>query len=122
MMGGDGESFGDLSDDEEARDALADELGRLTGKAMFTVAEFAAATVTIFEVFRDLHGTPTAYKWEYLYEGGAFQSESADRWSEAIADPEGFYRHVAPKFIVRTSRELPDGLRGLLPGPGEVPV
>ena len=36
-----------------------DELARLPGNATFTVAEFAGDTATIFEIYRDEHGTPT---------------------------------------------------------------
>ncbi len=120
MNGGDGAG--------EVHDALFDELGRLTGKASFTVAELAVDSATIFEVSRDEHGTPTASRWTYAYEddalraGGAGGTGGADQWSGATAGTEGFYRHVAPKFIVRTTHQLPAGLLDLLPDPPEVPV
>src|ERR1022692_803433 len=122
MSGGDSAGLRDLYDEEEVHDALSDELGRLDGKATFTVAEFAVDTATIFEISRDEHGTPTAVGWKYAHEGGALRAEKTDQWSEATADPEAFYRRVAPRFIVRTPHQLPSGLRDLLPGPREVPV
>jgi len=112
-----------LPNDEEAQDALGDELGRLTGNAAFRVAEFAADAATIFEVSRDEHGTPTAVTWRYPYEGGALQLGMHDEWSQALTDPGRFHRYVAPRLIVRTPHQLPGELRGLLPSPRhEVPV
>ena len=111
-----------LSDDE-VHEALSDELGRLSGRATFTVAEFAAGAASIFEISRDEHGTPTAVGWTYEYAGGVLRIDEGDPWSQALADPEQFYRSVAPKFIVRSPQPLPGGLAGLLPGPRpEVPV
>jgi hypothetical protein len=109
--------------DEEVHEALSDELGRLSGSATFTVAEFAVGTASIFEISRDQHGTPTAIRWTYAYTGGALRVEEEDRWSQALADPERFYRCVAPKFIVRAPQRLPTGLSDLLSRPRpEVPV
>jgi hypothetical protein len=108
--------------DSEAREVLSDELGRLFGNAAFTGAEFAADGVTIFEISRDLHGTPTALSWKYAYEDGALRVGEHDRWSEDMADPERFYRRVAPKFIVRTQHPLPGRLNDLLADAGQVPV
>ncbi len=110
-----------LSDDE-VHDALSDELGRLTGNATFTIAEFAPDGATIFEVSRDEHGTPTAVRWRYTYADGTLRTDASDQWSEAMADPKMFYRQVAPKFVVCTPRQLPSGLRRLLPGPRGVRV
>jgi hypothetical protein len=111
-----------LSDDE-VHEALSDELGRLSGRATFTVAEFAAGTASIFEISRDEHGTPAAFGWTYEYPGGALQVGQEDPWSQALADPERFCRQVAPKFIVRTPQPLPSGLSDLLSGARpEVPV
>jgi hypothetical protein len=110
-----------LSDDE-VHDALSDELGRLTGNNTFTIAEFAPDGATIFEISRDEHGTPTAVRWRYAYANGTLRIGASDQWSEAMADPKLFYRQVAPKFVVCTPRQLPAGLRGLLPGPRKVPV
>jgi hypothetical protein len=109
-----------LSDDA-VHDALSDELGRLTGNAAFTVVEFAVDSATIFEISRDEHGTPTAVRWHYACDD-VLRAGAHDQWSEAMADPERFYRQVAPAFILRTPHELPSGLRDLLPGPREVPV
>ncbi len=112
------------ADDENARDALDRELGQLTGNGAFTVAGFAADAATIFEISRDEHGTPTFSWWEYRYDNGELivDDEEPDQWSEAMADPARFYRHVAPRFIVRTPGRLASGLRALLPGPRDVPV
>jgi hypothetical protein len=108
--------------DNEAQEALSEELGRLTGDATFTVAEFAVDTATIVEVSRDEHGTPVAVRWTYAYQDGVLRADQPDRWSAAMGDPDRFYRHVAPRLIVRTPRQLPRGLRDLLQGPHEVPV
>ena len=109
--------------DDEVHEALSDELGRLSGRATFTVAEFAVGAVSIFEISRDEHGTPAAVGWTYPCEDGALRVAEGDPWSDAISDPERFYRCVAPKFIVRTPLRLPTGPSGLLPGPRpEVPV
>jgi len=125
-MNGDGDAVHRaLSDDEvhealcddEVHEALCDELGRLSGSATFTVAEFAVGAASIFEISRDEHGTPSAVRWRYACEDGALQVEGEDRWSGAMADPERFYRCVAPRFIVRTPQPLPSGLAGLLSGP-----
>jgi hypothetical protein len=122
-MNGDDSAVHRALSDDEVHEALCDELGRLSGSGTFTVAEFAAGTASIFEVSRDEHGTPAAVRWRYSCEGGALRVEEEDRWSEAMADPERFYRCVAPKFIVRTPQPLPSGLRHLLSGPRpEVPV
>jgi hypothetical protein len=111
-------------DDDAVYRALSEELERLTWNAAFTIAEFDVNKAAIFEVYRDEHGTPQAASWTYGYENGALQVEDgeADRWSKAMADPDSFYRHVAPKFIVRTPRQLPSGLSDLLPDPPEVQV
>ena len=109
-------------DEEEIREILSGELGRLTGNDTFTVAEFAADAATIIEISRDEHGTPAAVRWEYAYPDGALRAGKADRWSEAMADPELFYRRVAPELIVATPDELCSGLRELLPGPRPVRV
>ena len=101
----DDEVHGALCDDE-VHEALCDELGRLSGSATFTVAEFAAGTASIFEISRDEHGTPIAVRWRYACEDGAPQVEGEDRWSGAITDPERFYRCVAPRFIVRAPQPL----------------
>jgi hypothetical protein len=109
--------------DEEVHEALCDELGRLSGTATFTVAEFAVGAASIFEISRDEHGTPAAVRWQYAYAGGALRVDDEDRWSQALADPERFYRCVAPTFIVRAPQRLPSGLSVLLSGPRpEVPV
>ena len=110
----------------DAYHALADELGLLYGRGAFTIAGFAEDHVTIFEISRDEHGTPVPYRWTYPCDDGTLQaerpSERPDRWLAAMADPERFYRNVAPKFIVRTTGSLPGRLRDLLPGSREVPV
>src|SRR5580704_19565785 len=127
-MNGDGDAVHRaLSDDEvhealcddEVHEALSDELGRLSGSATFTVAEFAVGAASIFEISRDEHSTPIAVRWRYACEDGALQVEGEDRWSGAMADPERIYRCVAPRFIVRTPQPLPSGLSGPRPG---VPV
>jgi len=110
-------------DDYKVHNALCDELEQLIGNDTFTVAEFAADAATIFEVHRDEHGTPTAVRWKYAYEDGERRDGKRDQWSEAMADPEAFYRYVAPRLIVRTSHLLPRELGDLLrPDPSEVPV
>jgi hypothetical protein len=108
--------------DDEVHDILSEELERVYGDATFTIAEFAADTVTIFEVSRDEHGTPVIMQWQYAYVDGVLQTETADRWSAAMADPERFYWHLAPKLIVRTPHQLPGGLRDLLSRARDVPV
>ena len=110
--------------DQEVQDALSGELERLTGNAAFTVAEFASDTVTIFQVSRDEHGTPTAVTWRYRSDDGAriVAEHEPDPWSVTTADPEQFYRRAAPKFIVCSREPLPSGLRHLLPDPPEVPI
>jgi hypothetical protein len=110
--------------DQEVQDALSGELERLTGNAAFTVAEFASDTVTIFQVSRDEHGTPTAVTWRYRSDDGAriVAEHEPDPWSVTTADPEQFYRRAAPKFIVCSREPLPSGLRHLLPNPPEVPI
>lgn len=110
--------------DQEVQDALSGELERLTGDAAFTVAEFAADAATIFQVYRDEHGTPTAITWRYWSDAGAriVAEHEPDPWSMTTADPEQFYRRAAPRFIVCTADPLSGGLRGLLPGPRKVPV
>jgi hypothetical protein len=123
MSGDDGGLSDDEVHDDEVHEALCDELGRLSGSATFTVAEFGAGTASIFEVSRDEHGTPAAVRWKYACTGGELRVDEEDRWSQALADPDRFYRSVAPKFIVRTPQPLPSGLSGLLTGPRpEVPV
>ena len=57
MGAGGGAFFGE----DGEQDALSSELGRVTGPATFTVAEFAVGTATIFQVSRDEHGTPTPH-------------------------------------------------------------
>jgi hypothetical protein len=122
-MNGDGDAVHRALSDDEVHEALCDEIGRLSGSATFTVAEFAVGTASIFEISRDEHGTPIAVRWRYPCEDEVLQVEAEDRWSEAMADPERFYRCVAPRFIVRTPQPLPGGLSGLLSGPRpEVPV
>jgi len=114
---------GSVLRDDEVHEALCDELGRLSGRATFTVAEFAVDAASIFEISRDEHGTPAAVGWTYPCEDAALRVEDGDPWSDAWADPERFRRCVAPRFIVRTPEPLPSGLSGLLSGPGpEVPV
>jgi hypothetical protein len=121
-MNGDDGAVRALSDDD-VHEALSDELGRLSGRATFTVAEFAAGAVSIFEVSRDEHGTPAAVRWRYACQDGALQAEEDDRWSAAMADPESFDRSVAPRLIVRTPQPLADGVSSLLSGlRPEVPV
>jgi hypothetical protein len=116
MSGADGAVHRTLSNDEEVHDVLCEELERLAGNATFTVAEFAVDAATIFEIFRDEHGTPTAVTWKYAYEDGVLRVDEPDQWSEAMADPGRFCRQVAPRFIVRTPHQLPSGLRDLLSG------
>jgi hypothetical protein len=114
---------GSVLSDDEVHEALCDELGRLSGSATFTVAEFAVGTASIFEISRDEHGTPAAVRWKYSCEDGALRAKQEDRWSQVLADPERFYRCVAPRFIVRAPQPLPSGLSDLLSGPRpEVPV
>lgn len=110
--------------DEEVHDALSGELERLTGNATFTVAEFATETATIFQVYRDEHGTPAAVTWNYRCVDGVrmVADHEPDQWSVTTADPAQFYRRVAPRLIVRPPDPLPRGLRALLPGPHEMPV
>jgi hypothetical protein len=122
--------------DHEVQDALSGELERLTGDASFIIAEFAADTATIFQVFRDEHGTPRAYTWRYWSDAGAdpgigpgpgpgariVAEHDPDPWSVTTADPEQFYRRAAPRFIVCSGDPVASGLRHLLPGPREVPV
>jgi hypothetical protein len=114
---------GSVLSDDQVHEALSDELGRLSGTATFTVAEFGAGAASIFEISRDEHGTPTAVGWTHEYTGGALHAGQDGPWSQALADPERFWESVAPKFIVRTPQPLPSGLPDLLLGPGpEVPV
>jgi hypothetical protein len=94
--------------EDEVRDALSDELARLTGNSRFTVAEFAAIGPTIWRVYRDESGTPRA--------------EQPRVRASALDDPDAFYREVDPAFIVRTDAGLPDDLHRLLPGARGVPV
>lgn len=108
--------------DYKVQDALADELERLDVGSTFTVAEFTTDFATIFEISRDEHGTPDAFKWEYPYDDGVLRRQEPDQWSAAMTDPERFYRQVAPEFIVHSPGQPPGGLRGLLPGPDEVPI
>ena len=121
-MGGADSTVHHALSEDEVHDALSDELGRLTGNATFTVVEFAVGGATIFEISRDVHGTPTAIRWDYAYDNGALRVGADDRWSGAMADPKRFYRGVRPRFIVRTPHQLPGGLRDLLPGLRKVPV
>jgi hypothetical protein len=94
--------------EDEVRDALSDELARLSGNARFTVAEFAAIGPTIWRVYRDENGTPRA--------------EQPRVRASALKDPDAFYREVDPAFIVRTAASLADELLRLLPGARGVPV
>ena len=94
--------------EDEVRDALADELARLTGNTRFTVAEFAAPGATIWRLYRDENGTPRA--------------EQPRVRASALNDPDAFYREVNPAFIVRTAADLPEDLFRLLPGARGVPV
>jgi len=94
--------------EDEVRDALSDELARLTGNARFTVAEFGAIGPTIWRVYRDVNGTPRA--------------EQPRVRASALKDPDAFYREVDPAFVVRTAVNLPDDLLPLLPGARGVPV
>jgi len=122
-MNGDGDAVHRALSDDEVHEALCDELGRLSGRATFTVAEFAAGAASIFEISRDEHGTPAAVRWEYACEDGAPHVADEDRWSGAMADPESFCRGVAPRLVVRPPGRLPSGLSGLLSGlRPEVPV
>ena len=94
--------------EDEVRDALSDELARLTGNARFAVAEFGAIGPTIWRVYRDENGTPRA--------------EQPRVRASALKDPDAFYREVDPAFIVMTAASLPDDLLRLLPGERGVPV
>ena len=94
--------------EDEVRDALSDELARLTGNARFAVAEFGTIGPTIWRVYRDENGTPRA--------------EQPRVRTSALQDPDAFYREVDPAFVVRTAANLPDDLLGLLPGARGVPV
>ena len=94
--------------EDEVRDALSDELARLTGNARFAVAEFGAIGPTIWRVYRDENGTPRA--------------EQPRVRASTLKDPDAFYREVDPAFIVRTAADLPDDLLRLLPGERGVPV
>src|ERR1700730_16202359 len=94
--------------EDEGRDALSDELARLTGNARFTIAEFGAIGPTIWRVYRDENGTPRA--------------EQPRVRASTLKDPDAFYREVDPAFIVRTAADLPDDLLRLLPGERGVPV
>lgn len=94
--------------EDEVRDALSDELARLTGNTRFTVVEFGVIGPTIWRVFRDANGTPRA--------------EQPRVHAAALKDPDAFYREVNPAFIVRTAVSLPDELLVLLPGARGVPV
>jgi hypothetical protein len=121
-MGAGGAFFGE-DGDQDVRATLSSELGRVTRPATFTVAEFSVGAATIFQVSRDGHGTPNARKWEYHYENGVLaDGHESDPWSEAMTDPDLFYRQVAPKLIVRRPDRLPDGLYRLISGPVAVPV
>jgi hypothetical protein len=110
--------------DEEVHDVLSGELERLTGNTAFVVAEFATETATIFQVYRDEHGTPTASTWNYRCVDGVrmVADHEPDQWSVTTADPAQFYQRVAPRLIVRPLDPLPRGLRTLLPGSREMPV
>ena len=77
--------------EDEVRDALSDELARLTGNARFTVAEFGAIGPTIWRVYRDENGTPRA--------------EQPRVRASTLQDPDAFYREVDPAFIVRTAAD-----------------
>jgi len=94
--------------EDEVRDALSDELARLTGNARFAVAEFGMIGLTIWRVYRDENGTPRA--------------EQPRVGASALKDPDAFYREVDPAFVVRTAATLPDELLRLLPGARGVPV
>jgi hypothetical protein len=110
--------------DDEAQDALIHGIERLTGRAAFTVAEFAADGATIFEVERDQHGTPAPLWWKYRCENGALvvDDPGASRWSAAMTSPDRFFRQVAPRFIVCAPGPLPVELRNLMHGHPEVPI
>src|ERR1700744_3710795 len=94
--------------EDEVRDALSDELARLTGNDRFAVAEFGVIGPTIWRVYRDENGTPRA--------------EQPRVRASTLKDPDAFYREVDPAFIVRTAADLPDDLLRLLPGERGVPV
>jgi hypothetical protein len=94
--------------EDEVRDALADELARLTGNTRVTVAEFAATGPTIWRLYRDENGTPRA--------------EQPRVRASALHDPDAFYREVNPALIVRTDTDLRDDLFRLLPSARGVPV
>src|ERR1700756_299680 len=94
--------------EDEVRDALSDELARLTGNDRFAVAEFGAIGPTIWRVYRDENGTPRA--------------EQPRVRASALKDPDAFYREVDPAFIVRTASDLADEMLRLLPGARGVPV
>jgi len=109
--------------EDKVHNALSEKLELLTGNATFRVAEFTADAATIFEAYRDEHGTPAAVTWKYVYTDGERRDGKRDQWSEAMADPETFYRSVAPSLIVQAADELPPELADLLrPDPAEVPV
>lgn len=94
--------------DDEVRDALSDELVRLTGNNGFTIVEFDAADATIWQFYRDQNGTP--------------QAERTRAPRPILNDPDIFYRKFYPAFIVRTSGVLPESLYRLLTAARGVPV
>ena len=61
-MGGADSTVHHALSEDEVQDGLSDELAA-AGNATFTVVEFAVGGATIFEISRDVHGTPTAIRW-----------------------------------------------------------
>jgi hypothetical protein len=94
--------------EDEVRDALSDELARLTGNTTFTVVEFGSAGATIWRLYRDENGTPRA--------------EQPRVRQSVLKDSDAFYREVNPVFIMRTAAVLPDNLFELLTAARGVPV
>jgi hypothetical protein len=94
--------------EDEVRDALSDELARLTGNNGFTVVEFGTSGATIWQFYRDENGTP--------------QAERTRARPSILNDPDIFYRKVYPAFVVRTSGVLAENLYRLLKAPRGVPV
>lgn len=93
--------------DDDVHEALSAQLERLTGNDRFLVAEFGPEDVTVWRIYRDKNGTPQAERPKPIR-------------ASVMADPDAFYREVAPVLAVRTSTTLPDKVRALLPGSRDV--
>jgi hypothetical protein len=99
----------EVHQEDEVYRALSGEIARLTRNKRLTVVEFPVnGEPVVWRVHRDENGTPQAVRRPV---------EAA-----ALDDPDAFYRHVDPAFIVRSGDELPEELLALLPDDGQVPA